>query len=100
MPPIISPKADWACHKEPDWAWVKRLLVNFISTRGQAPKASFADVLLAGWRRMAGYMPGAGRERRQPRFKGARYQDVAHGGVLRPASRGQFSDAELGRRIS
>ena len=72
--------------------------MDFISTRGGAPKAGFADVLLAGlapdgglympaeWPMLAGAEIGA--------FKSARYQDAAFA-VLRKFAGASFSDAEL-----
>jgi threonine synthase len=54
---------------------------RFISTRGQAPEANFADVLLAGLAPDGGlYMPGAWPHFSRAQiaeFKGLRYQDVA-----------------------
>ncbi|HXS05687.1 MAG TPA: threonine synthase [Rhizomicrobium sp.] len=75
---------------------------QFISTRGEAPKASFADVLLAGLAPDGGlYMPAA-----WPRFdaaqiaefKGKRYQDVAFE-ILSCFVGDSFSAAELKQDI-
>jgi threonine synthase len=76
--------------------------MDFISTRGGAPKANFADVLLAGLAPDGGlYMPSqwptfsaaeiAG-------FKGARYQDVAYA-ILRRFTGASFSPEELKAEI-
>ena len=54
---------------------------HFISTRGQAPRANFAEVLLAGLAPDGGlYVPAAWphlSESQISGFAGARYQDVA-----------------------
>ena len=76
--------------------------MDFISTRGGAPKANFADVLLAGLAPDGGlYMPAlwpvlsaaeiAG-------FAGARYQDVAYA-ILSRFAGGSFSSDELKMEI-
>ena|SRR5665213_3573492 len=72
--------------------------MQFISTRGQAPRASFSDVLLAGLAPDGGlYLPehwpqfSAGEI---AAFKGARYQDVAFQ-ILSRFTAGSFGDAEL-----
>ncbi|HWC64350.1 MAG TPA: threonine synthase [Rhizomicrobium sp.] len=76
--------------------------MDLISTRGAAPKASFADVLLAGLAPDGGlYMPAE-----WPRlgeadiagFKGARYQDVAFA-ILKNFAGGSFSDEDLRQDI-
>jgi threonine synthase len=70
----------------------------FISTRGQAPPASFADVLLAGLAPDGGlYLPQSWPQFSASEiaaFKGMRYQDVAFT-VLSKFTAGSFSDAEL-----
>jgi threonine synthase len=72
--------------------------VNFISTRGQAPQASFSDVLLAGLAPDGGlYMPVEWPQipaAEIAAFKDARYQDVAFA-VLSRFAAGSFSEAEL-----
>jgi threonine synthase len=72
--------------------------LDFISTRGQAPKASFADVLLAGLAPDGGlYMPAewpALGEADIAAFKNARYQDAAFA-ILKHFAGKSFSDAEL-----
>ena len=70
--------------------------MQFVSTRGQAPKASFSDVLLAGLAPDGGlYLaeswPQVGNA---AAFKGMRYQDVAIT-ILSHFTAGSFSDAEL-----
>src|ERR1700761_6555953 len=74
--------------------------MDFLSTRGGAPKASFSDVLLAGLAPDGGlYLP-----EHWPQvgdiaaFKGARYQDVAFA-ILSKFTAGSFSDAELREAI-
>lgn len=70
----------------------------FLSTRGQAPKASFAEVLLAGLAPDGGlYLPEAWPHFSPPQirgFKGRRYQDVAFEILSRFAGQ-SFTDAEL-----
>jgi threonine synthase len=70
----------------------------FISTRGQAPPSSFADVLLAGLAPDGGlYLPQSWPQFSASEiaaFKGMRYQDVAFT-VLSKFTAGSFSDAEL-----
>ena len=75
----------------------------FISTRGGAPRASFADVLLAGLAPDGGlYLPES-----WPRlsaaeiaaFQGAPYRDVAFA-ILSRFTAGSFSDAELKEAIA
>ena len=70
----------------------------FISTRGQAPAASFSDVLLAGLAPDGGlYLPQSWPQFSASEiaaFKGMRYQDVAFT-VLSKFTAGSFSDAEL-----
>jgi threonine synthase len=72
--------------------------LDFISTRGAAPKASFAEVLLAGLAPDGGlYMPEYWPELGAAEiagFKGARYQDVAFA-ILKRFAGPSFSDAEL-----
>src|SRR5271156_707149 len=74
----------------------------FISTRGAAPPACFADVLLAGLAPDGGlYLPQSwpqfsGAE--IAAFKGLRYQDVAFT-ILSKFTAGSFSDAELREAI-
>ena len=72
--------------------------MQFISTRGQSPPTSFADVLLAGLapdgglslpQRWPGFSPSE-----IAAFKGRRYQDVAFA-VLSRFTAGSFSDGEL-----
>ena len=76
--------------------------MQFISTRGQAPKTSFSDVLLAGLAPDGGlYLPQGwpGLTAAEiAAFKGARYQDVAFA-VLSRFTAGSFSDAELREAI-
>ena len=69
--------------------------MNFISTRGEAPKASFADVLLAGLAPDGGlYMPESWPRLDGARFKGTRYQDAALA-VLSQFAGESFTAAEL-----
>ena len=70
--------------------------MDFLSTRGGAPKASFSDVLLAGLAPDGGlYLPSSWPQIRDiAAFKGARYQDVAFT-ILSRFTAGSFSDAEL-----
>ena len=71
---------------------------QFISTRGEAPKASFADVLLAGLAPDGGlYLPAAWPQFTASEiaaFKGKRYQDVAFEILIRFVG-DCFSAAEL-----
>src|SRR5581483_5455708 len=76
--------------------------MKYISTRGEAPSASFTDVLLAALARDGGlYVPEA-----WPRlsaetirgFKGKPYADVAFE-VIEPFVGGSISDADLKRMI-
>ena len=75
----------------------------FISTRGQAKAASFADVLLAGLAPDGGlYLPESWPQFSRSEiaaFKGMRYQDVAFI-VLSRFTAGSFSDAELREAIA
>jgi threonine synthase len=77
--------------------------MDFISTRGEAPKASFAQVLLTGLAPDGGlYLPEAwprldGAE--IGKFAGARYQDVAYA-VLSRFARKSFTEAELKEDIA
>jgi threonine synthase len=74
------------------------LAMQFISTRGQAPHASFSDVLLAGLAPDGGlYLPESWPQV-SGAFKGARYQDVAFQ-ILSHFTRGSFSDSELREAI-
>src|SRR6185437_1240186 len=85
--PITCPKAGCAGTERPQAAkGIKRKLrvsqsSQFISTRGQAPQASFAEVLLAGLAPDGGlYMPAAWPQFSAAEiagFAGKRYQDVA-----------------------
>src|ERR1700761_6169454 len=72
--------------------------MDFLSTRGGAPKASFADVLLAGLAPDGGlYLPTSWPQFSREQiagFKGARYQDVAFT-ILWRFTEGSFSEAEL-----
>jgi threonine synthase len=77
--------------------------VDFISTRGKAPKASFAGVLLAGLAPDGGlYMPETW-PRLSPaeigQFAGARYQDVAYAILSRFAGK-SFTQDELKQDIA
>ena len=71
---------------------------RFISTRGQAPEAGFADVLLAGLAPDGGlYMPAAWpyfSAGQIANFKGRRYQDVAFE-ILSRFAGDSFTSAEL-----
>lgn len=75
----------------------------FLSTRGRAPKASFADVLLAGLAPDGGlYLPEGWPQVTASEiagFKGARYQDVAFA-ILSRFTQGSFSDDELREAIT
>src|SRR4051812_48018632 len=75
----------------------------FLSTRGSAPRASFADVLLAGLAPDGGlYLPESWPQLSQDEiaaFKGALYQDVAFA-ILSRFTAGSFSDAELKQAIA
>jgi threonine synthase len=69
--------------------------MNFLSTRGGAPAASFSDVLLAGLAPDGGlYLPQNWPQVDAAAFKGARYQDAAFT-ILSKFMAGSFSDAEL-----
>ena len=72
--------------------------MDFISTRGGAPRANFADVLLAGLAPDGGlYMPAEWPQVSAGElgaFKGARYQDVAFE-ILKRFTGNAFSAAEL-----
>lgn len=76
--------------------------MKFISTRGQAAPASFADVLLAGLAPDGGlYLPESWPHFTREQiaaFKGARYQDVAFA-VLSRFTAGSFTEAELREAI-
>ena len=77
--------------------------MDFISTRGKAPKASFAGVLLAGLAPDGGlYMPETW-PRLSPaeigQFAGARYQDVAYAILSRFAGK-SFTQDELKQDIA
>jgi threonine synthase len=68
--------------------------MQFISTRGTAPPASFSDVLLAGLAPDGGlYLPQSW-PRIPASLAGLRYQDAAYR-ILSEFTRGSFSDAEL-----
>ena len=75
----------------------------FISTRGGAPRASFADVLLAGLAPDGGlYLPESWPQLSASEiaaFKGAPYQDVAFA-ILSRFTAGSFSDADLREAIA
>jgi threonine synthase len=77
--------------------------MHFLSTRGQAPRASFADVLLAGLAPDGGlYLPESWPPLSAAEiaaFKGARYQDVAFA-ILSRFTQGSFSDTELQEAIA
>jgi threonine synthase len=77
--------------------------MQFISTRGQAPAASFADVLLAGLAPDGGlYLPAAWPKVEAAEiaaFKGMAYQDVAFR-ILSRFTEGSFSEAELKAAIA
>lgn len=72
--------------------------MQFVSTRGSAPPASFSDVLLAGLAPDGGlYLPDSWPQLSdisKGGFKGLRYQDAAFR-ILSEFTRGSFSDAEL-----
>ncbi len=72
--------------------------MKFLSTRGRAPQASFADVLLAGLAPDGGlYLPTAWPQLGAAEiaaFRGARYQDVAFA-ILSRFTEGSFSADEL-----
>ena len=72
--------------------------MNFISTRGAAPKANFADVLLAGLAPDGGlYLPAEWPQFSAgdiAAFAGARYQDVAFE-ILKHFAGRAFSAADL-----
>jgi threonine synthase len=72
--------------------------MKFLSTRGQAPQASFSDVLLAGLAPDGGlYLPAAWPQISAAEiagFKGRPYQDVAFA-ILSRFTEGSFSDEEL-----
>ena len=68
--------------------------MQFISTRGASPAASFSDVLLAGLAPDGGlYLPESWPQLTGG-FKDLRYQDAAIG-ILSEFTRGSFSDEEL-----
>ena len=77
---------------------MKFLSTNFLSTRGLAPEAGFAEVLLAGLAPDGGlYLPTAWPHLTAAEiaaFKGGRYQDAAFA-ILSRFTAGSFSDAEL-----
>lgn len=77
--------------------------MHFISTRGRAPRASFADVLLAGLAADGGlYLPESWPQLSQGEiaaFKGKSYQDAAFA-ILSRFTQGSFSDAELKEAIA
>src|SRR6478735_3679011 len=77
--------------------------MHFLSTRGQAPRASFADVLLAGLAPDGGlYLPESWPQLTAAQiaaFRGAAYQDVAFA-ILSRFTQGSFSDAELKEAIA
>lgn len=77
--------------------------MKFLSTRGQAPAASFADVLLAGLAPDGGlYLPESWPHFTADQiaaFKGAPYQDAAFA-VLSRFTQGSFSDDELRQAIA
>jgi len=68
--------------------------MQFVSTRGAAPPASFSDVLLAGLAPDGGLYLPASWPQVSDRFHGMRYQDAAIR-ILSEFTRGSFSDAEL-----
>jgi threonine synthase len=76
--------------------------MDFVSTRGQAPRANFADVLLAGLAPDGGlYMPAQWPQFTKAEiaaFKGARYQDVAFA-ILSRFTGTSFSADELKTEI-
>jgi threonine synthase len=68
--------------------------MQFVSTRGSAPPASFSDVLLAGLAPDGGlYLPKSW-PKLSGGFKSPRYQDAAFR-ILSEFTRGSFADAEL-----
>jgi threonine synthase len=75
----------------------------FISTRGGAPRASFADVLLAGLAPDGGlYLPESWPQLSAAEiaaFQGAPYRDVAFA-ILSRFTAGSFSDADLKEAIA
>src|SRR6478609_1544004 len=77
--------------------------MHFLSTRGQAPRASFADVLLAGLAPDGGlYLPESWPQLTAAQiaaFRGAAYQDVAFA-ILSRFTQGSFSEAELKEAIA
>jgi threonine synthase len=77
--------------------------MQYISTRGEAPKASFTDVLLAALARDGGlYVPESWPHLSTDQiagFKGKPYKDVALE-VIRPFVGGSISDADLSRMIA
>ena len=77
--------------------------MDFLSTRGGAPRASFADVLLAGLAPDGGlYLPESWPQLTAAQiaaFRGAAYQDVAFA-ILSRFTQGSFSDAELKEAIA
>src|SRR5579883_2339300 len=77
--------------------------MHFLSTRGQSPRASFADVLLAGLAPDGGlYLPESWPQLSQDEiagFKGRRYQDAAFA-ILSRFTQGSFDDAELKEAIA
>src|SRR3954469_14310243 len=77
--------------------------MHFLSTRGQALRASFADVLLAGLAPDGGlYLPETWPQLSQTEiaaFKGAAYQDAAFA-ILSRYTAGSFEGAELKQAIA
>ena len=77
--------------------------MNFLSTRGHAPAATFSDVLLAGLAPDGGlYLPQSWPQFTSEAiagFKGASYQDVAFA-ILSRFTQGSFSDADLRAAIT
>jgi threonine synthase len=76
--------------------------LRYISTRGEAPPASFTDVLLAGLARDGGlYVPETWPRLSAPTiagFKGKSYQDVAFA-VMQPFLGNEIAGADLKRMI-
>ena len=76
--------------------------MRYISTRGEAPPASFTDVLLAGLARDGGlYVPETWPRLSAPTiagFKGKSYQDVAFA-VMQPFLANEIASADLKRMI-
>jgi threonine synthase len=68
--------------------------MQFVSTRGTAPPASFSDVLLAGLAPDGGLYLPENWPQVTDRFKDMRYQDAAFR-ILSEFTRGSFSDVEL-----